>query len=1322
MIGEWSWPIRNTQVKVRAEFEEKDIEISFSTGLEGTGWIVHWGHANSPTEWLAPPDQSLPPGSFKHGAAFQTPFDGDDETKIARFTIPAPFPKGILFVIAKPKDNLWLKDKGKKNFYFTLEPNVQNGTQSSQNGKAAPPKQSSTPAPPPKESSTPMPLKESASVKPSAPPTAPPSEAPGRLQEEITDDMFDEDEPVLEQAFNMVGGDRAMEILARVDRKEENNNVYVRVVLQTDRDTANNFIFHWGVAQKTSRDWSPPNPSYLPKNTRTVDGGKAMQTSFEIDESMGKGVIRFVFSGTTEQAAQSGPVEGLPYGIVFVGFQPNGNKWLKEGRTGNGFIPIRQRPTVSSLFKLLKQVKLGRTAAQFVQEIVSVEMEASSWTLMHRYNLCHDFVSRVLKVESEEEAFEAWCVLFVWLRFSALRQLDWQRNYHTKPRELSSAQLRLTSRLAEVYADKPKIKWLIQLIMGTVGRGGSSDLGQQIRDGILIIIQKHNRGWGKGSFMEEWHQKLHNNTTPDDCVIGDAYLAFLRSNGNLKVFYDVLNAGGVTRERMAAYEQPIFADPDFVGHIKDGLYRDIEDFVRILKAVHLGTDVATAVDMVKGSVDPGLRGQLDAVKNSNWGNDPINYIMTLTEARAKLFPLLQSKRGDLRDLIFLDLALQTQLRVVVEAGGKLAEGSSNVALQANLILQVLRNVTLIQNPVNDDMSVVLKEWRRLAEGSQRYETQWFLRAKATLDKVTRSMHAVVDKYYILFQDKAELLGSQFHAQEWTVELFTEEMVRGSPFFVLSVILRRFNPALRKGADMGPWQVISPGHSTATGRLAKLTNLETAMEQRSDLPKIILTDKVGGDEEPPDWVVAVISAETPDILSHVAVRARNMHLLFVSCYDEEILFAMRKLEGKDLTLKLSARGDLSWELCKEPVKPIAVKEKKPTEEATTPDPDSARPPRSLEERRKSLPGTFGRRMSRTFSGSQLANRLLKRTPSTQQIQHPPSLNTGPFAVPMDAFNKDIVGSKSFNILGLHKFHRDALPSWINVPKSAALPFGTCERVLADPLNREPLSIYMALEMELLTISDGVSTLESRDLLAKLQGVVMSLQAPAELQHDLNEVLNASDLAIPTGKWDDAWSAIKSVWASKWSDRAFASRVKYGMRHDALYMAVLCQRVAEAEYAFVIHTKNPITEDDTELYAEVVCGLGETLVGNYPGRAFSFSCPKSNPKGGKILSYPSKNECLYGGGLIFRSDSNGEDLEGYAGAGLYESVLMLPVQSKSPVDYSQEPLTWNNEFQQSLMTKITEIGIIIEKALNFPQDIEGCIEKGGKYYVVQTRPQV
>src|SRR5260370_35221827 len=117
-----------------------------------------------------------------------------------------------------------------------------------------------------------------------------------------------------------------------------------------------------------------------------------------------------------------------------------------------------------------------------------------------------------------------------------------------------------------------------------------------------------------------------------------------------------------------------------------------------------------------------------------------------------------------------------------------------------------------------------------------------------------------------------------------------------------------------------------------------------------------------------------------------------------------------------------------------------------------------------------------------------------------------------------------------------------------------------------------------------------------------------------------------------------------------------------------MALLIKKVVPADYAFVIHTVNPSNGNQNELFAEIVLGLGETLVGNYPGRALSFVWDKTTPKT-TVLSYPGKSIGLYGSGLIFRSDSNGEDLEGYACAGLYSSVL-LDQPRREGLDYTQE----------------------------------------------------
>ncbi|KAJ6954738.1 hypothetical protein NC652_006245 [Populus alba x Populus x berolinensis] len=102
-----------------------------------------------------------------------------------------------------------------------------------------------------------------------------------------------------------------------------------------------------------------------------------------------------------------------------------------------------------------------------------------------------------------------------------------------------------------------------------------------------------------------------------------------------------------------------------------------------------------------------------------------------------------------------------------------------------------------------------------------------------------------------------------------------------------------------------------------------------------------------------------------------------------------------------------------------------------------------------------------------------------------------------------------------------------------------------------------------------------------------------------------------------------------------------------------MAVLIQEVICGDYAFVIQTKNPLSGIPVRYMQRIVKGLGETLVRAYPGRAMSFFAKKCNFKFPIVTGYPSKTIGLYSKpSMIFRSDSNGEDLEGYAGAWLYD----------------------------------------------------------------------
>ena len=204
--------------------------------------------------------------------------------------------------------------------------------------------------------------------------------------------------------------------------------------------------------------------------------------------------------------------------------------------------------------------------------------------------------------------------------------------------------------------------------------------------------------------------------------------------------------------------------------------------------------------------------------------------------------------------------------------------------------------------------------------------------------------------------------------------------------------------------------------------------------------------------------------------------------------------------------------------------------------------------------------------------------------------------------------------------------------------------------------------------------------------------------------------------------DVYQAVKKVWASKWNERAFLSRRACGVPHDSLHMATLLMEVVPAQYAFVLHTANPLTGNTGEVFGEVCVGLGEALVGNEPGSALSFTAAKTPGSIPTVKSLPSKPVAHHAPytTMIVRSDSNGEDLEGFAGAGLYDSVTVVPTECRI-VNYADEPLVWDEGRRTRLMSRLAELAVAVEAEMGHPQDIEGCIV-GDDVYVLQSRNQV
>ncbi len=990
------------------------------------------------------------------------------------------------------------------------------------------------------------------------------------------------------------------------------NNGSVRITLECDEPKP--LTLHWGVAWQFRDQWQVPPEDDRPAGTSIVEPGAA-RTPFV--QAEGRQKLDLEFHKTAEGKG--------PRGFRCVLFRPEDGAWLKSSGQ-DVYLP---------LFESSPDPRLGSSLVRdLAEEIITPERNAGSWTLMHRFNLCHDLIDRA---ENEEGAL---ALLFAWLRYSANRHLDWQRRFNTKPRELAHAQDRLTRRLARLWRKGGAGREWSRRMLTTLGRGGD---GQRVRDEILHIMHRNHIKETHGHFMEEWHQKLHNNTTPDDVAICAAYVEFLKTNGKVDVFYKVLQDNGVTRERLKSFERPIKTDPDFRGEMKDALIGEFTNFLGILKSVHSGTDLETSVNAARGRLGGKVAEKVDAVLTARRkSGDVVNAIV---EARAALAPALGGAGDDgaLRDFLFLDLSLEESLRGAIE---KQELSKLDRERLAALTASVLGSLTVATDEA--ELKLVAAHWRTVLS-LPRDGREWALHARSVTDRAGRWLQGSTDALYRALQPKADYLGEAFGVAKWAVSLFSEEVVRGGPTFPLSLLLRHLDPLLRKEAGLGGWQIISP--ATAVGRLRPVESLLAVQAENFPEPTVLVADHVGGNEEIPAGVTAVLTLDAPDLVSHVAVRARNAGVLFATCFDPDRYAQLKALGDKVVSLNVTPGGDV-----------------------------------------ESREGTLAEvRHGEAIRSKAPAHRV--------------SIDATAWAIGQDQFTPAVVGGKSNNLNGL----RGRLPNWIQLPTAFALPYGACERALRDPVNAETQQ-----RLRELVATAGA---EPAVPLAQVRELIRGLREPAGLRDEVSAVWQRSGLSMVS--WDAAWSAIRRVWASKWNDRASLSRRARGTPDNDLVMAVLVQQVVEADYAFVIHTTNPLTGNAGELYAEVVLGMGETLVGNYPGRALGFVFRKGD-NGLEILSYPGKSEGLYGRGVIFRSDSNGEDLEGFAGAGLYDSFVAEEPEHRR-LDYTGERLVRDRGFRDDLLRAVARIGLEVEKVLGSAQDIEGAVA-GGKYFVVQTRPQV
>ena len=167
-------------------------------------------------------------------------------------------------------------------------------------------------------------------------------------------------------------------------------------------------------------------------------------------------------------------------------------------------------------------------------------------------------------------------------------------------------------------------------------------------------------------------------------------------------------------------------------------------------------------------------------------------------------------------------------------------------------------------------------------------------------------------------------------------------------------------------------------------------------------------------------------------------------------------------------------------------------------------------------------------------------------------------------------------------------------------------------------------------------------------------------------------------------------VRSCWASLYSVPSIAYRRRHELPESGVAMAVVVQRMVNARKAGVMFTRSPLTGDRSVITIEAAWGLGSAVVsGEVTPDRFVIA---------KITGEISVREI---------SDKHVQHLPSPNGG--VDEV-------ETPEEMRRVPCLSDAE-----LTALRDIGRNIERHYGRPQDIEWAIDRNGKIFLLQSRPE-
>jgi pyruvate,water dikinase len=165
------------------------------------------------------------------------------------------------------------------------------------------------------------------------------------------------------------------------------------------------------------------------------------------------------------------------------------------------------------------------------------------------------------------------------------------------------------------------------------------------------------------------------------------------------------------------------------------------------------------------------------------------------------------------------------------------------------------------------------------------------------------------------------------------------------------------------------------------------------------------------------------------------------------------------------------------------------------------------------------------------------------------------------------------------------------------------------------------------------------------------------------------------------------AVRECWASLWTERAVAYRARRGIDPAEVALAVVVQRMVEADAAGVMFTANPTNGRRDEVVLSAAWGLGESVVGG----AVTTDDIVVEKAGLHVASRTTADKAVM---TVYAQERTAE----------------VPV----PAERRRAPV-----LDDKAAAVLAELGVRVEQHYGSPQDIEWA-RAHGEFFLVQSRP--